>query len=389
MHDVIIVGGGPVGSQTAYRLSGAGHKVLVLEKKSGTGQPVCCTGIISQDCVQTFNVDDSVILRRLNSARLYAPGGAVIHLWRPAVQANVVDRVALDIMMARRAQAAGTDYRYDCSVHNIEVGRDAVTVYTSNHHEKHTYVSRSVVIAGGHGAKIITIPETGTIDNFTTGVQAEVAVEGLDEVEVYFSRRYAPGFFAWLVPTSQDKGLAGAMVRHNAAVYLKELLEYLASQGRIKSANVPIGTRTMPLQLLSRPYGRRMIFTGSVAGQVKPITGGGLYYGMLCADVAAKTLHRALSEDDLSAARLSSYFRECNRTLGQEIKTSSRVQKLFERLNDRQLDKLFDIIGSGNIVESLLGMEELSFDWHGRAIKRLLREKALTGLRQFIKVPFN
>ncbi|GAI10492.1 unnamed protein product, partial [marine sediment metagenome] len=40
---------------------------------------------------------------------------------------------------------------------------------------------------------------------------------------------------------------------------------------------------------------------GDAAGQVKPTTGGGIYYGLLCADIAANNLHRALENDDLSA----------------------------------------------------------------------------------------
>ena len=59
---------------------------------------------------------------------------------------------------------------------------------------------------------------------------------------------------------------------------------------------------------------------GDAAGQVKPTTGGGIYYGLLCADIAANNLHRALDADDLSARNLANYEREWKKKLGRELK---------------------------------------------------------------------
>ena len=75
MHDVIVVGGGPVGSHLACLLSDAGFDVAIFEKKSDPGEPVCCTGIISSECVNSYNINSSMILRSLRGADLIAPGG--------------------------------------------------------------------------------------------------------------------------------------------------------------------------------------------------------------------------------------------------------------------------------------------------------------------------
>ncbi len=64
MYDVIVIGSGPTGSYTAYKLAEKGHKVMVLERKPRVGESVCCTGIVSQECVNAFTIEDRVIPTR-------------------------------------------------------------------------------------------------------------------------------------------------------------------------------------------------------------------------------------------------------------------------------------------------------------------------------------
>ena len=82
MYDVVVIGAGPIGSFVAYKLAGRGHRVAVLEQKEKLGEPVCCTGIIGQECAGSFVTEDNVILRRINSARLYPPSGRWLRLWQ-------------------------------------------------------------------------------------------------------------------------------------------------------------------------------------------------------------------------------------------------------------------------------------------------------------------
>src|SRR4030042_1944636 len=100
MHDAIVVGGGPSGSQVARRLSEYGCQVLVLERKERAGEKVCCTGIIGRECIDTFGIDDKVILRKLNSATLFSPSGNTLHIYRKETQAGVLDRAAFAASMA-------------------------------------------------------------------------------------------------------------------------------------------------------------------------------------------------------------------------------------------------------------------------------------------------
>jgi digeranylgeranylglycerophospholipid reductase len=389
LYDVVVIGGGPVGSQAAYRIANAGHSVLVLEKKSRLGEHVCCTGIISWECAHKYNLTEGLVMCRLNGARLISPSGRILRVWRSQTQACVLNRSAFDMRMVIRAKEAGAKYLLGCNASDIEVNRDFVKIVVVKDNERTNVIARCLIIANGFETKLITGLGLPRNNDLATGVQAEVEIKKVDEVEVYLGRRIAPGFFAWLVPTSNETGLVGLLSRQNARDYLKEMLISMADQGKIKSSTVEISSRMIPLQPLRKTFGRRTVIIGSSAGQVKPLTGGGIYYGMLCADIAADVLHPALVNDDLSAKNLANYDREWRKQLGEEIKTSRRARKLFERLNDGQINKVFEIAEASGIVKSLLDVEEVSFDWHSQTVKKLIREKILARIRQVVNVPFN
>jgi flavin-dependent dehydrogenase len=229
----------------------------------------------------------------------------------------------------------------------------------------------------------------GKVSDFIVGAQAEVSTNDLIEIEVYFNQEVAPGFFAWLVPTSPAKALVGLAVRHNPGLYLKKLISSLQAQGKIVSTDAEILYRGIPLKPLTKTCGNRVIVVGDAVGQVKPTTGGGIYYGLLCADIAAGTLHQALERNILSARSLAGYERGWRKKLGQELRLCYWARKFYRRLSDRQIDRIFDIIISNEIDKALLDMDDLSFDWHGEILLRVLKQQTwLKAINAVLKVPF-
>jgi len=390
LYDVVVVGGGPVGSYAAYKLAGMGYGVAVVEQKEGLGEPVCCTGIISQECVSSFAIDDSVILRRVNSARLFPPSGrSLIWLGRGKTQACVVDRAAFNMAMVSRARGEGVEYVLNSPVRGIEVGDNRVRIEVFRQGERLSSEARAVVIATGFGSRLVDGLGLGKVGDFVMGAQAEVETMGVDEVEVYFGQEIAPAFFAWLVPTSPQRALVGLLSRRSPGLYLRKLMSSLQAQGKIASAEAEPCYRGISLKPLPRTYGNRLVVVGDAAGQVKPTTGGGIYYGVLCADIAANNLHRALESDNLSAKSLANYERGWRRKLGQELRIGYWARKFYEHLSDRQIDRIFDRIESSNIDEALLKAGDFSFDWHGKALLRLLGHRAISKAIGVVKIPFH
>ena len=386
MYDVIIAGGGPAGSYTAYRLAEQGHSVLVLERHRRAGEAVCCTGIIGRECADVFGIGDEVILRQANGASLYSPAGTLLHVQRDKPQACIIDRAAFDAAMAERARGAGAEFRFESRVTDIVAGTGGVTVQVSCRGTGETLQTKATVVATGFTPGLLRRLGLGDFKDYTVGAQAEVAAPGCEEVEVYFGDM-APGFFGWIVPTSPPMARVGLMCRRKPGYYLKNWMAQLAVEGKIASAEADIRYGGIPLKPLPRSYGERMLVVGDAAGQVKPTSGGGIYYGLIGAELAAATLHDALADGDLSAKRLSRYEREWRKKLGRELRVGYWARKLYEHIGNRRVDRLFEMVKSRGIDRAMLGMEDLSFDWHSRTILTLAKRQVAVQAMNLLKLP--
>ena len=104
--------------------------------------------------------------------------------------------------------------------------------------------------------------------------------------------------------------------------------------------------------------------------------------------MAVRTLHRALIDGDLSAKRLARYERGWRKILGRELRIGYWARKMYERLSDQQIDRIFEIMKANGIDEALLKAEDLSFDRHSRTILRLLKYQMVAKTVNLIKLPF-
>jgi digeranylgeranylglycerophospholipid reductase len=225
-----------------------------------------------------------------------------------------------------------------------------------------------VILASGFRSQLSQKLGLGQIKHFFVGAQAEIEIKNLDEVEIYFGQQIAPGFFAWLVPISPDKCLAGLLSKSQAKLYLQRFLTGPFCRGRIVTQEAKIRQKAVPLGILPRTYGNRILAIGDTAGQVKPTTGGGIFFGHLGARIAAEVLHEALDSDKLGAVRLSGYQRRWKAKMGKEISLGYRARQIYARLGDDRIEQVFDMLNSGGIARALLNSPDFSFDWHRKLI---------------------
>lgn len=373
MYDVVIAGAGAAGNYLAYKLASLGYKVVVFEEHERIGEPVQCTGIVGVECLDRFPLFEGAVLGEVSSAKLFRPSGRELRVSRDGVQAYIVDRAAFDRGLADKAQRQGAQYLPGSRVEDMAVLDNRVRIETAG---GESFEAKTAVIACGFGSKLPQRLGLGEVGDLIMGAQAEVSVDDIEEIEVYFNQGVAPGFFAWFVPTTEGRALVGLFSRRNPGTNLRNLLESLFRQGKIATPEVKISYGGIPLRPLPKTYLRRVIVVGDAAGQVKPTTGGGIYYGLLCAEVAVDTLHCALSSDRFSERLFSRYQKEWKQRIGRELRIGYFARRLYERLTNHQIDKIFDIIESRGMHQSLLQSPDLSFDWHGDIIVEGLKHLA-------------
>ncbi len=387
MYNTIIVGAGPVGSHLADKLARLDYRVLVLEKKTAAGRDICCTGIVSEECLDLMHLDKRLVMRQVSSARFLAPSGKAIRMQRGHKVAYIIDRPALNTELANRAQESGANYLFGAQVTDIQVETERLKVLANCGGQKRLFEAETAVIATGFGSPLPERLGLGEIKDFVIGAQVEVNVVDLDEVEIYLDQKLAPGGFAWLVPTRDNRGLAGLLTNHQPERHLKKLISALETQDKIASGGAAPGYGAVPLRPLPKTYADRILVAGEAAGQVKPTTGGGIYYGLICADMAADALDQAFKVHDLSESRLASYQKNWRARLGKELRVGYWAHRLYRKLDNRNIERLHDFISKNGIPQYVAELDNFSFDWHSELIFKTLKHLAVAIPTRAIKPP--
>ncbi|MEO0673563.1 MAG: FAD-dependent oxidoreductase, partial [Pseudomonadota bacterium] len=106
--DCVVVGGGPAGATAAADLADQGYRVVLLDK-AGRIKP--CGGAIPPRAIRDFDIPDSQIVARANSARMVSPTQNEVDMPINGGCVGMVDREHFDEFLHERAAAKGADWR--------------------------------------------------------------------------------------------------------------------------------------------------------------------------------------------------------------------------------------------------------------------------------------
>jgi geranylgeranyl reductase family protein len=374
IYDVVVIGAGPAGSICAYLTAKSGLSTLLLEEHEQAGLFVNCTGIIGAEAFRRLDLPREPILSELRSISFYSPSGRSFRYNPVEPLAFVVSRLQFDQALANLAASQGAEIRYGVHARLIRVDPHWVEL-KKNEEDEEPIRAQAAVIATGFGSNLPL--QVGLIGPkaIVYGAQAEVEMEGLRDVEIYLGRAVAPDAFAWVVPLGPGVARLGLTTSREAPRYFEGLLRHPAIRERLRTREPKMLLSPIPTELIDSSVTDRVLVVGEAAGQVKTTTQGGIYYGMLCAAMAAETIEKAAGRRDFSARRLRSYDRAWRQAIGDELKAGLSLRELFARLNDSQIDALVELGVRDDIIALVKKLAQ--FDWHRELIWSSLKLPAL------------
>ena len=368
MRDVAVVGAGPAGLYAAYRLASAGLGVTVFDAQESVGENAVCSGVIGEEAFVRFGLPARTVVNRIYAIRAVSPAGRTLEYGSATPLARVVDKAEFNRDLASLARSAGAEL---CSGRLVEsIAREkpgTVLQFRSRHGAKGKMRARVSVIASGvagslNGALGLVKPR-----EFLRAVQADIPLgkDGIaNPTEIYVGRSVAPGAFGWKIPLGHGRVRLGLMCLEDPRPYFSALLRRVApglESGEVKVRQKPIGQ--MPV---GNCVAERIVAVGEAAVHVKTSTGGGIYFGLLSAEMAAEVILRAFRNGDFSVHTLGEFERFWRSAFGIELWAGYLARRLAARLSDSLIERTFDRAKGMDLLSRL--SENLRFDWHHKAI---------------------
>jgi geranylgeranyl reductase len=377
-YDVVVVGGGPAGTVAAEDLAKAGRKVAFVDR-AGRIKP--CGGAIPPRLIADFNIPDSQIVARIQTARMISPTQRRVDIPIEDGFVGMVDREHFDEFLRERANKAGAD-RFTGTFLRIERSEGGPTVV---YREKATGQEARLdtrLIIGADGARSdVARAEVPGGDKIPYVIAYHEIIKAPDKVgdydpmrcDVIYNGAISPDFYGWVFPhgASASVGMGTGVdgVDLKKATSDLRIASGLAECETIRREGAPI-----PLQPLDRwDNGRDVVLAGDAAGVVAPSSGEGIYYAMAGGRVAATAAQAALASGrakDLQLAR--KLFMKEHKTVFRALRAMQDAYYKSDERRERFVSLCHDV-----------DVQRLTFEAYMN--KRLVKKRPLAHLKIGIK----
>jgi flavin-dependent dehydrogenase len=351
----------------------AGLDVVLFEAQSRIGERAICSGVVGDEAFARFDLPKEPILSDIHCIQAISPGGKKLEHRTDAPLAQVIEKGEFNRALAQRAVKAGAHLQLGCWVNSLDVEKHSVEIrYRSANAQPASLRAQLAVITTGVNGSLNQALGLARPRQFLRAVQAEVSLPPNghgNATRVFVGRGVAPGAFGWEIPLGNNRWRVGLMTEDNPDPYFVRLLQRIAPKTDV--GTLRIDRKGIAQASVGRCVVERVIAAGEAAGHIKTTTGGGIYYGLLSAELVADVVIRAFRKRNFGAGTLGEFERYWRSTFGNELMVGYFARKLASQFTDRQIDSFFDAARATNLLVRLNG--RLKFDWHHRALMATLR----------------
>lgn len=374
MKDVVIIGGGPAGLHAAQRLASAGLDVALLDSQSRIGERAICSGVIGVEAFSRFDLPTRSILNTIRKVEAVSPCGRKLQHSSTHAMAHVVNKGEFNQDLAVRAASAGAELCLGRVVESLEPQKHGILARfrCRETHRPDSLKARAAVIASGVNRSLTQNLGLVRPRNVLRAIQADIPL-GKDgagrATKIYVGQAVAPGAFGWKIPLGRGRARVGLMSHEEPRPYFQELLRKVAPH--LAMSECEVSQKIIGQLPAGKCVAERILVIGEAAGHVKTTTGGGIYYGLLSAELATGVLLKAFQQGSFTEPALSDFERYWRSTFGKEFRTGYLFRKLLSSFPDSLLDRTFEKANAVDLLGRING--NLKFDWHYKAVVFAMR----------------
>ncbi len=373
MKDVVVIGAGPAGIHAAFLLAQAGLDVALFEAQSRVGDKAICSGVVGDEAFARFDLPRQPVVAEIRCIQAISPGGKKLEYQTEAPLAQVIDKGEFNRALAQRAVNAGVELQLGCWVNSLEVEKHSVEIqYRSTELGPASLQAQLAIITTGVNCSLNQSLGLAHPRQFLRALQAELTLPPNghgNATRVFVGQGVAPGAFGWEIPLGNNRWRVGLMAEENPEPYFAKLVRRVAPH--VDVSTLRPDRKGIAQAAVGRCVVERVIAAGEAAGHIKTTTGGGIYYGLLSAELVADVVIRAFRSKNFSTRSLGEFERYWRSTFGNELMVGYFARRLASHFTDGQIDSFFDVANATDLLVRLNG--RLKFDWHHRALLATLR----------------
>lgn len=345
-YDVIVVGGRVGGSVSSLFASENDLNVLMIEKRQEIGVPLQCAEATTEKTFEILEIkpSDKYIRTPIYGADIYSPDGNSFRMEGDNEKGYILDRKVFDKSLAIESANAGTDIMVKTTVKDLIIRNGKVSGVIAKHLGETMEIEADLVIAAdgieSNVARMAGINSHWSTNDICSCVQYKMTGVPSDPnyMQFYFGNEVAPGGYVWIFPNDNSVTSVGIGVRSTKKTAYDYLNHFISNyNGKIIEINVggvPVSGS------IKKTYTDGLMVVGDSAGHVNPITGGGIDLTAACAKIAGSVAAEAIENNDTSSKFLKRYQDMWKAEIGEHLKRSLKYRKVFEKLNDKELNVL-------------------------------------------------